>query len=292
MSNPWHRKRAGRSGSPPRENTRTHDDFAELAATWPALADLITAASAPAHTHEAEDGLNAAVSEFITKRAADPELPRIAHRSPVTVKLAGVKAAIMAVLLIVAGVAAVASIGQVGNPFAHHDTRDAGASTSLREGPVPASPSRAERHTATTDSASSLSSTPSPTAETSSPPPSDLLVKLCRAWQAQPSSTQRTANPNFAPLLDEAGGAGAVYSYCVTLLAAVTGSPSPNPTGALSTTTGTAPPTGSASVPTGTPANKVPPGHAKRSTGATGHAPHGKSSTAAPGNIRHAKRGG
>ncbi len=266
--------------------------MAEQVAASPPLTALIAAASAPAQDDEADTGLTAAMSAFTAEHASSAEPPRKVHRSRV-VRLAGGRAVALAIVLVVflGGVAAAVGTGRLGNPFVRSGTRDANTTARPHLSTVLASPSHDASHTVTSDTASPLSPSASPTAAvgTSGAPTSNALADLCQAWRTRPNTAQRNADPAFAPLVAEAGNAGGVDAYCVGVLTGHTGSPSTGSPSSSSISTGTSTPSTSSATSPSTSAPNVSPGQAKRSSTAADHGSQGNGRAVGNG---HAKHGG
>jgi hypothetical protein len=168
------------------------------------LAKLLSEAAAPARGHELR-GEEAAMAAF---RAARPVTARPARRrfgAVAWARLATVKVGAIALALAVTGVALAAGTGIIPNPLP-------GMAPTTSTPSVPAS-----NDFNSTSNHGDNRGGPSQAGQT--PPPSQSLNGLCHAYLAQMAAKPDKVleNPNFARLVEAAGGADKVPAFCDAL---------------------------------------------------------------------------
>jgi hypothetical protein len=192
------------------------------AAPQDALAKLIAAARAPQAPADPA-GLAVALTAFREVSASHPSNPRRPSMiKNIAAKVVAAKVLAVAGLALAAtgGMAAAASTGHLPSPLPHSshasDTAVAAVAASHNQ---PTSTS-----TATESPSASPSAEPSSSQPAANPSPS--LRGLCQAWLSRPHEHGKAdTSPAFSYLVSTAGGTDSVDSYCTSLLASPSASP-------------------------------------------------------------------
>jgi hypothetical protein len=167
------------------------------------LAKLLSEAAAPARGHELR-GEYAAMAAFRAARLVTARPARRRFGAAAWARLATVKAGAIALALAVTGVALAAGTGIIPNPLP-------GMAPTTSTPSVPASSAYS--------STSNHGDNPGATTQPGQTRPPQSLNGLCHAYLAQMAAKHDKVleNPNFARLVEAAGGADKVPAFCDTL---------------------------------------------------------------------------